>query len=389
MPATFANRLDQRLDWAREQVGVAPGASLEAVRRRFLAALAKENFVPDEGLDRAFRTLRWEAEGVIDADDPPEFVKTEEQRLQEEVEKFAGEMFGLPVAERRRRWAEVYRRAEHSLRMRARLEALAPGLDADLNTVDDSARAMHVKTLARYAMELFPQRPTPRAVRRHALLQVLHKDDIKPWRQAAQRLKKKYPHLAALAPELIDQVAVAGTPPRAVQRAVQVTRQASSTRGTGWGLGLALCIFLSFIVRAAMQTSHTSPPTPRQDQTEALRLMQEVLKQQQAQNRGNASPLFSPPAAPPTAAPTGEWGPPLQPGFEAGPYVESGSAPFSAPDGMDEIMQKHREDLDRIRQENRARMEAMQRAASPNGSPGGPSRLQPTPPRSFNSPPGF
>jgi hypothetical protein len=345
-------------------------------------------------LDRAFRTLRWEAEGVIDAEDPPEFVKTEEERLYEDVETFAGEMFTLPLAERRQRWAEIYRRAEHSLRVRARLDALAAGLDVDLNAVEDSARAMHVNTLARYAMELFPQRPTARAVRRHALLEALHQDDMKPWRQAAQTLKKKHPQLAALAPELIDQVAVAGLPLRVAPPQVQVRRQPSSTRGTGWGLALALCVFLSFIVRAALQsTNHNSSSSSR---TRSSAEIDRLLRQLQQDRSRWQPPAVSPPSyLPPSDSSPGvaplyrspwEQAFPTPPEDGSGPLEGAPSSPYSNQPGWNDDLQGQAE-IDR--RTDAVLRDMMERARSPEMNPGGPFRTQPTPPRIPSSPPGF
>jgi hypothetical protein len=295
------SRLEQRLSWARDQVGVPPEAPLPEVRTRFLAAVERENFVPDESLDRAFRTLRWEAEGVIDAEDPPEFLQAEESELHDDVEAFAAKMFSWPMAERRQRWADLYRRCEYSPRLRARLERLAPGLDVELNAADESGRQMHVETLTRYAAELFPLRPAARAARRHAILGALHKDEIKPWRKAAQSLKNRNPTLAALAPDLIDQVATAGTAAKK-PAAVTVRRETSPHRGTGWGLGVAACILISFIVRAAMMSS-SSPSTPvNQKQNADLQRIMEQLRQNQQQAPPPNS-QFSPAAAPEGFAP--------------------------------------------------------------------------------------
>jgi hypothetical protein len=275
------SRLDQRLNWARQQVGVAPGAPLEDVRSKFLAALARENFVPDEGLDRAFRTLRWEAEGVVDSDDPPEFVQAEESELEEAVESFAATMFSWAPAERRQRWAELYRRCEYSLRHRARLDGLASGLDVVAPPPDASGREMHLATLARHVMELFPLRPTARAARRHVILTALYRDDVKPWRKAAQTLRRKNPQLAALATDLIDQLTTAGVRKGPTQVAVR----RETTRGTSWALGLAAAIFMVFIIGTGvlMDQRSSRSPAPAYRNVDVEQLLERLHAQQQSQ----------------------------------------------------------------------------------------------------------
>jgi hypothetical protein len=293
------SRLEQRLNWAREQVGVPEGAPLADVRARFFAAVERENFVPDEGLDRAFRTLRWEAEGVIDAEDPPEFLQAEETALYEAVEGFAAKMFSLPVDQRRQRWADLYRRCEYAPRLRVRLDRLTLGLDAEFNGQDASKGAMHATTLGRYAAELFPLRPAARAARRHAILAALYKDNIKAWRKAAQTLKSKNPKVAALAPDLIDQLATAGVPQTGPSQ-VTVRRNASSHRGTGWALGVALCILISFIVRAGMIASkHSSSPAPHYN----LDIQRALEQARRAQQQAQPAPSPFPSAAPQSSGP--------------------------------------------------------------------------------------
>ncbi len=343
----FANRLEQRLDWARDQVGVPPSASLDEVRQSFFAALEDENLTPDEILDRAFRTLRWEAEGIIDAEDPPEFLAAEECDLREEVDKFAAEMFSLPTFQRRERWSDLHQRAAYAPRLQARLEILAPGLDVDLGPLAGGDGEMHLLTLARYAMELFPLRPTARAVRRHTLLQTIHKDELKPWRKAAQALKKKYPHLAALAPELIDPLASPASTPRRSAPTAPTPRKEGSARGAWAGLALAAAIFGFFIVRAGLQSSPSPPNLP-------------------------SSPFSSP--------------------FRYTPPDDGPIRPVTPPSSshVDEILRKLREDMRRHEEERDRWMREVPKAQPPTwppnrtGPPDSPDALQPpapSPPR--------
>jgi hypothetical protein len=273
------SRLEQRLNWARNQVGVSAGAPLAEVRSRFYAAVARENFVPEEALDRAFRTLRWDAEGVIEAEDPPEFLQAEECELDDAVEAFAAKMFSWPVAERRQRWAELCGRCEYAPRLRARLDRLAPGLDVELRPLDASGRQMHVETLGRYAAELFPMRPTARATRRHAILTALHKEEIRTWRKAAKSLKSEHSKLAALAPDLVEQVAAAGIPHRGLSK-VTVQTEKSPHRGTRWGLAVAACILISFFIRAGLISTNSSSRPQNQNLPVDVQRTFEQLRQQ-------------------------------------------------------------------------------------------------------------
>ncbi len=380
---TSTDRLEQRLDWARDQIGVPPGASFHDIRARFFSLVEQENFVPDETLDTAFRTLRWNAEGVIDDDDPAEFLAAEERELLDAVEAFASKMFSLPVDQRRQHWAALRQRAEFALRPRTRLEALAEGLDFDVKTVDSSQGDMRLDTLTRYAMELFPLRPTARAARRYALLQTLHKEDVQPWRKAAQTLQLRHPQVTALAPEFIQQLATTGKPRRAA-KAVSVQRGESSGRGGGWGLALAVCILVSFLARAAFRSSDATP-SQRPHQANIERLMEEVRK---SQAQLPASPPETPAEIPPFSFYPPGYTPPL-PSDPPETETENPLSPFAGRERAREILQRHRAEMERIRQEREARMrQYLDRPRTPSWEPR-PSGLGPVGPADGDVPPTF
>jgi hypothetical protein len=312
-------QLDERLNWAREQLGVSAHASPDEVRTRFFAVLEQSQMAPDKTLDIAFRTLRWEAEGVIVAEEPAEFLASRERRLYELVKQFRNKMFSLPVAERRQHWCNLRRESETVPSIHLRLEALEVGLDVDLAVIENSAPSMHVAALARYATELFTLQPIARATRRGAILQSFENRELKAWRKAAQVLKKRHPQIATLAPELIDLLA-SGKQPSRTQRSVHVHTSRRSPRRESWALSLAVIILIAFIVRAAMIQTKISVP---------------------ARSYGPQSPYVP-------------WPPQTRLDSESNPW--SHYPAHAPPIDVAEILKKHREELDRIRQENETRM---------------------------------
>ncbi len=311
--------LDERLNWAREQLGVSAHASPNEVRTRFFAVLEQSQMAPDKTLDIAFRTLRWEAEGVIVAEEPVEFLASRERRLCELVKQFRNTMFSLPVAERRQRWRSLQRESETVPSVLLRLDALEMGLDVDLAAIENSAPSTHVAALARYAAELFTLQPIARATRRGAILQSFDNRELKLWHKAAQVLKKRHPQIASLAPELIDPLA-SGKKPSRIQRAIHVHTSRRSPRRESWALSLAVIILIAFIVRAAMVQTKISVP---------------------ARSYGPQSPYVP-------------WPPQTRLDSESNPW-----SPYPAhapPIDVGEILKKHREELNRIRQENETRM---------------------------------
>jgi len=248
-------------------LGVAEHASPTELQASLLARVEQANFVPEPTVLAAYRVLLAAANGRSEQTAPGEFRRIDEQELLAETEGLASQFLLLPAEERRRRWQELYQRSGQWLRVRGRLEALRPGLDADLSAVDphDEIAAGLTEALR----ELFPLSPAERAVRRNALAMRLRSlDGFK--QRAVKRFRRRYPQLAVLDTALLDRLAEDPStrpkrrprPPAARPAGPAVVTRRDDTGNYWWVIGLIL--MLSAVARGlATFDRSNSPARPR------------------------------------------------------------------------------------------------------------------------------
>lgn len=199
-------RLERRLRWAAEQLGLSPHASSEEARAAWLRRLPEDDFVPSSESRWALAALLrrpqdggWEARA-----DEAAFV-AEEERLRDEVETFATQFWDIPVGERRRRWEELRDRCAFAPALRARLRLLEPGLAVEARIASEDERVIH---LANHVREIFVLRPGLRARARQEILHGMRKNRQK-WKAAAQNLRHACPEFASLGDDLLDRLRAA------------------------------------------------------------------------------------------------------------------------------------------------------------------------------------
>ena len=198
-------RLERRLRWAAEQLGLSPHASPEEVRAAWLRRLPEDDFVPSSESHWALAALlrRQQERGWETRADEAASVAAEE-RLRGEVEAFAAQFWDFSTDERRRRWEELAGRCAFAPALRTRLRLLKAGLDCS-PLGNEVAEDAGVVKLAGHIQTLFVLRPGPRAHARQAILRRMRSDREK-WKTAAPRLRHACPDFASLGDDLLDRI---------------------------------------------------------------------------------------------------------------------------------------------------------------------------------------
>lgn len=191
--------------WAAKQLGLRADAAPAEARAALLERLPEEDFVPPPELPEAVAVLC--ERRFASASRAPvyaQFLLDQEEDLRAEVEDFAARFFEIPLTQRRSQWQELTTRCQTSLRLRARLSALAPGLAIDPARI--SSEDPLVQKLGEQVCGLFLLRPAERATQRLDLLRPIQ-SDVTTWQNAARRLQKAYPQVAALQAEFVSELA--------------------------------------------------------------------------------------------------------------------------------------------------------------------------------------
>jgi hypothetical protein len=277
-----------RFAWACSVFGLQPGAAPQEVRAAILSHLDDANFVPPWGWRQAIWLLSdprspqaWPESGY-DA-----FHEALENNLAEDVDQFATRFFSLPRGPRRARWAQLLEQAATFPRLRARLAAFQPGLDAESGTPD--AKNQQESVLVERIRRLFVLKPGAQEAQRRQWLATMTGD----WQPVVRKVRSKYPKLAQLEGDFLSALgsnkngaaavkpsaAIAGnsnlaasflTAPRfssAGPTPVRTRAGASSGSSSGWRGWpvVAFIVFLRIMASLNSPSTYTPPniPNPR------------------------------------------------------------------------------------------------------------------------------
>lgn len=189
-------------EWAAALLGIELAADPAQQRRQALAKLDEAEYRPPRAWREAIDALlsppdefRWS--------DWPEYQRDLEDRLSEAVESFAATLLDLPTVERGEGWQTLNARCADFPILRRRLAPLLPAVDIDRENMGlPEGRAQELGQLALRLVKL------PRSKRnrlRIAAIESMLSDPVS-WEQAAKTVRTSFPKIAALAPELFDEV---------------------------------------------------------------------------------------------------------------------------------------------------------------------------------------
>lgn len=186
---------------AAELLGISGDLQLRAVRPRILREVDGADYLPPTAWRDALEAFG-SAQGAALLHCGPALRLEIESGLAEEIARFAAEFFSLAPEPRRACWVELAGRACYSPALRIWLADFEPGLSICLPAPgDDSA----VAELIRRITILFPQRPDHKA-RLAAEIVESFADRPRVARTAAARIRRAHPGLAALVPQLLDEL---------------------------------------------------------------------------------------------------------------------------------------------------------------------------------------
>lgn len=248
--------------WAADQLGTSPDAPATAARTAFCSLLRDADFVPPDEWHSAYRVLAVDANAAsATAFGDPNIARDVQDRLRLEIDEFASEYFNLEPAERRNRWGELQVRAASFKSLVNWLDALAPGLDIRKDmTLNGPPQLIG---LFEAVLRNFVVRPIEAAWHRQRFIEECQ-PEIGAYQYAAQQLQKRYPALAALAPDLVTQLATWSKAQREREARRKKVRaamaQAGSTTDLKKLLPFALILIPAFIIGLSRDSSKKSRP---------------------------------------------------------------------------------------------------------------------------------
>jgi len=194
--------------WAREELKVGPETGAEQFRQTLFERLEKESWLPATETQYALETL-----ALRSAEDRKatvgvgggSFFWSTEKKLREEVERFATAFFQLPPPQRTAEWRRLEERCRMFPTLAFRLRGLQPGLEV---VIPQTGFDRATLDLAEHLSQLYTLRPDARAQRRRSPDERLTKT-LPQWREAAARLQRMLPQVAALDAALVNTLATA------------------------------------------------------------------------------------------------------------------------------------------------------------------------------------
>ncbi len=275
-------RLARRKGWASAQLNVALDASPDQVEATFLQRLRDDDFVPDESLLTAFKTMTESDADCVLLDMPDSYRFNESLVLEEQIGAFAKEMFRCSPAERLRQWQQLRLECQDVPRMLVRLDGLKPGLALDASAHIDSPPL--VRRLGDELLKLFVLTPTEKAVRRSEILASIE-NELPDWEDAARTLIERFPDLRELDTQFVDELAYWSnwaSEARDMRSRTYEPRVVARHSGDGRGINMFIWMFVFFIAMAVLGTINNN----RSDSTSPY-----------------MSPSYSPPKFDPTNTP--------------------------------------------------------------------------------------
>jgi hypothetical protein len=246
--------------WAAEQLGVEPDAAPAEARAAFLRLLDETELMPPAGCRRAWRVLNGSAAA------PPEAVRDAEERCRADVDAFADCFWALPPADRRREWEALSARCAAVPAARTRLRQLEAGLS--VRPTDAGPEVPLLAELAAAVRELFVLGPVERAGQRQELLRRIP-EQPRPWHDAARALRRGQPEVAALLPELLDEVEKwqerqedRGRKLIALSRAVVAAPPPRARTGNEARFVWVAVVVVGMVVHLALMHAPTAAPPP-------------------------------------------------------------------------------------------------------------------------------
>jgi len=252
--STAAPTRSEQVNWALQALDIPSGTTTRAVRSAIMAQLEECELVPPPIVAEAVQVLAPYAAGSAAGqhDTPPPlpvaaagFSRHVERRLREQVEAFAEQFFSLTVPIRHATWLRLVDQAQAYPTIMLRLQGLRRGLGLVCPPLPDHEHRL----LAEACMQLFVMRPATRAVARNALLR---RREEKGWVKSARQFARRYPPMAALAPELFEELNQWRRPPRQAPPVVVQTASSPQVRKlTGWFIAMIVTGVLGLIFMGA------------------------------------------------------------------------------------------------------------------------------------------
>jgi hypothetical protein len=247
--------------WAAKQLGVSPEATPAEARAAFLRQLPDEEFVPAPALVRGARAL-----AAFGSDVPPdpraeaEALQEAEEAVRAEIEDFADQYWEISVGPRRAKWEALMARADFSRSLRTRLR----DLEAGLNIADPGLPAgvdPYLRELASTLCNLYVLRQARRArawqdSRKQIRIRMWD------WKDAALACRERYPALAALLPNLIEELVSwwgpqSYNPPRTARA---LAAEAQPRQQYRWVIAVLLLGVSSIVRTLSGIGNYTAPP---------------------------------------------------------------------------------------------------------------------------------
>lgn len=191
--------------WAADQLGTSPLSPVTLARTAFCNLLRDADFVPPVEWHSAYKVLAVDPNlAAAPVFGEPNIVRDVQDRLRVEIDEFTAEYFDLDPDQRRNRWGELLVRSASFRSLANWLDALAPGLDIRRDMTLNGPPQLF--SLFEAVLRNFILRPTEAAWQRQRFNEECQ-PEIGAYQYAAQQMQKRYPALAALAPDLVTQLA--------------------------------------------------------------------------------------------------------------------------------------------------------------------------------------
>jgi AcrR family transcriptional regulator len=245
--------------WVASVLKCEANAPIGDLRTALLRELDAKEFAPADTIWDAARILATDSSIGISTGQFYLYERSQEQLLELAIEQFARSFFQFPPAQRNARFRELAKRAQNHPRSTFRLRQLQAGLNVATTVAASESKMVH--ELAAYSSDLFVLRPSDRANRRHEVIASIRLR-FSGAEKAARRLQKRYPSIAALAPDLIPPLAAHSKLTRAAYRKPKKRAQVKVKRRANFGVGALVSIGMMIFGAAVQMSKDHSSSSP-------------------------------------------------------------------------------------------------------------------------------